>query len=66
MMTQVLQPAIFGTFKWHTKNVGYVSPVTDVRRGNQEEWDKRIKTVLIGYLNAFRRGLVVSNKLSIE
>ncbi len=48
------------------KNVGNVSPFIGARRGNQEDWSKRIEIVLIVYLNESRRDLVISRKLSKE
>ncbi len=68
IQTAAVAPATcyFWHFQIAYKNVGNVSPVIDAHRGNQEEWGKRIETVLIGYLHALRRDLVISNKLSKE
>ncbi len=58
-IADVLQPASTPLNNM-PKNVGNVSPFIGARRGNQEEWSKRIEMVLIVYLNESRRDLVIS------
>ncbi len=46
-IADVLQPASTSLLNNMPKNVGNVSPFIGARRGNQEEWSKRIEMVLI-------------------